>query len=177
MAKKQPPLSPPDPDAKPKPPRRLKPAVLIGLIVAVAMLLSALGTWLAFRKDSPEVKQEASSAAAEAVAPSRLPAVYEPLMPAFVINYEYKGRQRYLQVSMALMGRDGAGMAKLKAHMPVLRNRLVLLLAGQDFEVLSTPAGKESLRQQITADVQALAEAEIGTATVEQVLFTNFVLQ
>ena len=61
--------------------------------------------------------------------------------------------------------------------MPVLRNRLVLLLAGQDFEALSTPAGRESLRQQITADVQALAEAEVGTATVEQVLFTNFVLQ
>lgn len=177
MAKKQPPLSPPDPDAKPKPARRLKPALLIGLIVVLAMLLSALGTWLAFRKDSPDAGQDAAADTAEAVAPSRQPAVYEPLMPAFVINYEHKGRQRYLQVSMALMGRDSTGMAKLKAHMPVLRNRLVLLLAGQDFEALSTPAGKESLRQQITADVQALAEAEVGTATVEQVLFTNFVLQ
>lgn len=177
MAKKQPPLSPPDPDAKPKPARRLKPALLVGLIVVVAMLLSVLGTWLAFSKDSPEVKEQASAAGVEVPAPSRQPAVYEPLMPAFVINYEHKGRQRYLQVSMALMGRDSAAMARLKAHMPVLRNRLVLLLAGQDFEVLSTPLGKEALRQRITADVQALAEVEVGAATVEQVLFTNFVLQ
>ncbi|MCY1309879.1 Flagellar basal body-associated protein FliL [compost metagenome] len=61
--------------------------------------------------------------------------------------------------------------------MPVLRNRLVMLFSGQDFEALITPVGKEMLRQQATASVQELAQQETGKLTVEQVLFTNLVLQ
>jgi flagellar FliL protein len=37
--------------------------------------------------------------------------------------------------------------------------------------------GKEMLRQQATASVQELAQQETGNVTVEQVLFTNLVLQ
>jgi len=40
-----------------------------------------------------------------------------------------------------------------------------------------TPVGKEMLRQQATSTVQELAQKEIGKLAVEQVLFTNFVLQ
>lgn len=176
MAKKQAPQSPPDPDAKPVSSRRLKPVIMVGLIVLLAVCLSVAGTWLLFRKDSaaPETTPAES---VEETAPARQPALYEPLTPAFVVNFDHQGRQRYLQVSMALMGRDAERMNTLKVHMPVLRNRLVLLLGRQDFELLMTPAGKEALRQQITADVQELAQKEVGGPTVEQVLFTNFVLQ
>ena len=68
-------------------------------------------------------------------------------------------------------------MEKLKVHMPVLRNQLVMLLAGQDFAALQTPLGKEMLLQQALASVQELAQKETGSTVVEQVLFTNFVLQ
>src|SRR3546814_6350248 len=98
-------------------------------------------------------------------------------MPAFVVNFSNKGRQRYMQVSIALMSRDQAALDALKVHMPLLRNRLVMLFSSQDFEALKTPVGKEMLRQQATASVQELAQKEIGKLAVEQVLFTNFVLQ
>jgi flagellar FliL protein len=49
--------------------------------------------------------------------------------------------------------------------------------SSQDFDTLITPVGKEMLRQQATASVQELAEKETGKLTVEQVLFTNIVLQ
>jgi len=52
-----------------------------------------------------------------------------------------------------------------------------MLLSSQDFEALKTPVGKEMLRQQATASVQELAQKEIGKLAIEQVLFTNFVLQ
>ncbi|MCY1458553.1 Flagellar basal body-associated protein FliL [compost metagenome] len=61
--------------------------------------------------------------------------------------------------------------------MPVLRNKLVMLFSGQNFDTLVTPVGKEMLRQQATATVQELAKQETGELAVEQVLFTNFVLQ
>ena len=121
--------------------------------------------------------EHAKPAEAETAAPVRQPAIYQDLMPAFVVNFNYQNRTRYLQVSMALMSRDAAGMEKLKVHMPVLRNRLVMLLSGQDFAALQTPLGKEMLLQQALASVQELAQKETGSTVVEQVLFTNFVLQ
>ena len=52
-----------------------------------------------------------------------------------------------------------------------------MLFSSQDFASLATPVGQEMLRQQATASVQELAQKEIGKLAVEQVLFTNFVLQ
>ncbi len=58
-----------------------------------------------------------------------------------------------------------------------MRNQLVMLFSSQDFAALATPVGKEMLRQQATASVQELAQKETGKVAIEQVLFTNFVLQ
>ncbi len=47
-----------------------------------------------------------------------LAAVYQALVPAFVVNYNADGRQRYMQVTVTLMGRDQAQMDALKAQLP-----------------------------------------------------------
>ncbi|XLX38831.1 flagellar basal body-associated protein FliL [Ectopseudomonas mendocina] len=147
--------------------------IVVGLLLAVG--LSIGGTWFILSKGDKH--EEAKPEEAAAAAPVRQPAIYQDLMPAFVVNFNHQNRTRYLQVSMALMSRDAAGMEKLKVHMPVLRNRLVMLLSGQDFAALQTPLGKEMLLQQALASVQELAQKETGSTVVEQVLFTNFVLQ
>jgi flagellar FliL protein len=82
-----------------------------------------------------------------------------------------------MQVSVALMARNQAELDALKVHMPLIRNRLVMLFSGQDFGALMTPVGKEMLRSQATAVVQEVAQKETGKTVVEQVLFTNIVLQ
>ena len=107
----------------------------------------------------------------------RQPAIYESIAPAFIANYKHQGRQRYMQVSVALMARSHAELAAPKAHMPLIRNRLVMLSSGHDIALLMTPVGKEMLRNQATAVVQELAQKETGKTVVEQVLFTNIVLQ
>jgi flagellar FliL protein len=168
-----------DSEAKPAGKSKLK---LIILIVVALLLVSGLSVGGAmFFLHKNEKKDDAASeehAAVEGEAkPGKQVAIYEVLAPAFVVNFSYKGRQRYMQVSVALMGRDKAEMDALHEHMPVLRNNLVMLFSGQDFEALSTPVGKEMLRQQTTASVQALAQKETGKLAVEQVLFTNIVLQ
>lgn len=162
-------------DGQPAGKSKLKLIILIVLGLLLAVGLSLGGTWFILSKGDKH--EEAKPAEAVAAAPVRQPAIYQDLMPAFVVNFNYQNRTRYLQVSMALMSRDAAGMEKLKVHMPVLRNRLVMLLSGQDFAVLQTPLGKEMLLQQALASVQELAQKETGSTVVEQVLFTNFVLQ
>lgn len=176
MAKKQGPPDVPNPAAATEGQGKLKLIILIvlGLLLAVGV---SVGATLYFMSRG-ESEQSADETAKTDAAPQRQAAIYELLAPAFVVNFANAGgRQRYMQVSVALMSRDQAALDGLKEHMPLLRNQLVMLFSSQDFASLATPVGQEMLRQQATASVQELAQKEIGKLAIEQVLFTNFVLQ
>lgn len=174
MAKNQAPLPPPAPNAAPSGGQSRTKLILVMLVLLLVAVAGSVGaTWFLLSKDTPDSEPVAAAPAT----PVRMPAIYEPLVPAFVVNFNHQGRQRYLQVSMTLMSRDQVALDALKIHMPLLRNNLVMMLSAQDFASLSTPAGIEVLRQQVTASVQALGQKEVGKPVVEQVLFTNFVLQ
>jgi flagellar FliL protein len=147
------------------------------IIVTVVALLLAIGlsvgaTW--YFMHSP---RSTPVAAPQTVDSGKQPAIFVPLLPAFIANYNQNGRQRYMQVSITMLGRDQADLEALKAHMPVIRNNLVMLFSGQDFATLASPVGQEMLRQKATASVQEVAQKELGKVAIEQLLFTNFVLQ
>jgi len=185
MAKKEKAAAPAADGSAPPPGKgKLKLIILIvvGLLIAIGGSVGA--TWFLMHKSAPAAeaaKEGEHDGAEEGKGPDGKPlkkeAIYEVLAPAFVVNFNVNGRQRYMQVSVALMARDKDKVDALKAHMPVLRNNLVLLFSGQNFDNLTTPVGKEMLRQLATASVQELAKKEVGDTTVEQVLFTNIVLQ
>lgn len=146
-------------------------AVIVGglLLVAVGATILALGLWGG--------GEAAAQDEAVAAAPARAPAIYERLEPPFLANYSVEGRQRYLQVSIALMSREQAAIDALKLHMPLVRNRIVMLLGGEDFGQLQSDAGRGQLQQSVLAAVQEILQAEIGRAGVEQVFFTDLVMQ
>ena len=148
------------------------------IIVAVVALLLAVGlsvgaTWFIMHKGESAPDPAVAAAAANA----KPVAVFEPLTPAFVVNFNANGRQRYMQVSITMLGRNAADMEALKVHMPVIRNKLVMLFAAIPFESLASPIGQEMLRQKATASIQEVAQKELGKTVIEQLLFTNFVLQ
>ncbi|MBD8613623.1 flagellar basal body-associated protein FliL [Pseudomonas putida] len=145
--------------------------VVVGLLLAVGLSVGA--TWFFMHKSASAPAEETPAAATHA----KPAAIYEPLTPAFVVNFKQNGRDRYMQVSIVLQARDKADMDALKVHTPVIRNNLVMLFSGQPFETLTTPIGQEMLRQKATASVQEVAQKEVGKPVIDQVLFTNFVLQ
>ena len=149
---------------------KLKLIILIVVAVLLAIGLSVGATW--YFMHSPK-----SEAVPQADVNVKLPALYEPMAPAFVVNFNANGRQRYMQVSVTLQARDPADLKALMVHIPVIRNNLVMLFSGQTFDDLATPVGQEILRQKATAAVQEVAQKELGKVVVDQVLFTNFVLQ
>jgi flagellar FliL protein len=158
-------------EAKPK--GKLKLIIIIVVAAIVAIGGSIGGTWFFLHKPA-----DAKPADAAAAAPSgKQPALYEPLSPAFVVNYKVNGRDRYMQVSITLQARNQADLDALKVHMPVIRNNLVMMFSGQNFDTLNTPIGQEMLRQKATAGVQEVAQKEVGKPVIDQLLFTNFVLQ
>jgi flagellar protein FliL len=135
-----------------------------------------------------------------------LPATYFLLQPNFTVNYDVDGKQRYLQTEITLMYRQEAVLKTLELHMPAVRNGIVLSLSSQQFSDLQTAEGRENLRvtllktvQDILMKEQALidekesekeSEKEEGKPkiksksknkktlpSVEQVLFTQFVMQ
>lgn len=121
--------------------------------------------------------REKAQQAAEEPKPVKMPAIYYPIKPAIVVNFSVRGRQRFLQVELTVMTRDGSVISAIELHQPMLRNALVLLYSGQDFAELQTAEGKELLRQASLQELQRLLEKEIGRPGIEQVLFTNFVMQ
>ncbi|WP_347904775.1 flagellar basal body-associated protein FliL [Pseudomonas purpurea] len=151
---------------------KLKLIVVIVLALLLAIGTSVGATW--YFMHSAQSKPEAATQADSNVKPA---AIYEPMAPAFVANYTQNGRQRYMQVSITLLARNQADLDALKVHMPVIRNNLVMLFSGQNFDTLATPVGQEMLRQKATASVQEVAQKEVGKVVIDQLLFTNFVLQ
>jgi flagellar FliL protein len=151
---------------------KLKLIIAIVVAVLLAIGLSVGATWYFMHSAASKPAVVAETAPA-----GKQPAVFEPMAPAFVANYNQNGRQRYMQVSITMQGRNQADLDALKVHMPVIRNNLVMLFSGQDFATLATPVGQEMLRQKATASVQEVAQKELGKVVIEQLLFTNFVLQ
>lgn len=176
------------------------------LFIGIGVLLvffSIGGTVLALKLLGPKhpgseaQASDSESSEAEEVSESDeppLPASYYPLKPNFTVNYDVNGRQRFLQAELTLMYRDEAILKTLELHMPAVRNGLVLLLSSQTFDELQTPEGKEKLRAAALKTVQDILEKERAAAaekdkdkekpkskkpapTIEQVLFTNFVMQ
>jgi len=134
----------------------------------------------------------ASSESSDAAEAALKPAIYYPLK-TFTVNYDVNGRQRFLQAELTLMYRDEAVLKTLELHMPAVRNSLVMLLSRQVFDELQTADGKEKLRTEALAEIQGIlaketaaaaakseekdAKEKPSNANVEQVLFTQFVMQ
>jgi flagellar protein FliL len=165
--------------------QKKKKLMMLGGLIAALLLVSGGGTWalLHFLADEdPAAQQAAADAPAEEgepaapAEPTRAQAQYLPLEPAFLANYMVKGRQHYLQLAVAVMTRDEATLKAMHEHMPLIRNRLVMLLSGEVFETLQTDEGRLRLQEKLLAAIQEILQKETGHSGVEQVLFTNFVM-
>ncbi|MAR90586.1 MAG: flagellar basal body-associated FliL family protein [Pseudomonadota bacterium] len=151
-----------------------KPKSKLMLIIIIVLVVLLIGGGVAAFLMMSGGDDSAEEVAAE---PTQQPAIYFDFKPPFVVNYQWKGRQRYVQISLSLMTRNPAAIETINTHMPLVRNNLVMILGSQDFEMLRTPEGKEALRQSILEELQKILTEEMGEPAVEQVLFTNFVMQ
>ena len=155
-----------------------KKIILLAIIALVLIGVSVGGTLAVISMlggNEPPPAEEQAEAEAEPEAPKQ--AIYYPLKPPIIVNYEAKGRQRYLQAELTLMTREADVIGAVELHMPMIRNALVMLIGGQVYEEVQTAEGKEFLRLQCLQELQAIMEKEIGKPGIEQVLFTNFVMQ
>ena len=129
------------------------------------------------KKDDKKAKKDDKSKKEKSSAP-KSPAIYIPLEPPFVVNFDATQSSRFLQVTVEIMTRDSSMSQLLKDNNPAIRNDLLLLFGNQDASVISTRDGKEQLRKDVLEAVRNVAKTEGGKGDlVENVFFTTFVMQ
>ena len=120
------------------------------LVVVAALVVLALGggvaAWFL-------LSGKPADHAKPAVAIPSGPPLFVTLEP-FVVNLAGES-ERYVQIGIDLKVADSHVPDKIKEHMPEIRNGVLLLLSSKNAEELSTLEGKNQLRQEIRAAVNA----------------------
>ncbi len=105
------------------------------------------------------------------------PVIYLPMEPAFVVNFGADADVRFMQINIQVGAHDQVIIDNVKTHTPAIRNGLVMLYSSQDPVVLNTRAGKEELLKQTLEEINRVLKDQTGSAGVENVYFTSFVMQ
>jgi flagellar FliL protein len=149
-------------------------------VIGGVLLAAGIGAgiaWYLSSKAKPAEPGDEVPAAAAAAAAAEGPATYVALEPPFVVNLADPGGDRYLQVEVQLMTRAKGLEETLTLHMPVIRNRLLLLFSQQTVDGVRTREAKEALQQKALEEVQAVLTEATGSAGVDALYFTSFVTQ
>lgn len=161
--------------AKPGGKKRL---ILLVLLLVGVVGLSVGATLLALKfLAPPPAPEEQPETPVDAGPPPPKPAIYYPIKPPIIVNFMVRGRQRFLQVEPTLMTRDESIITTIDLHQSMIRNALIMLIGGQPYEELQTAEGKELLRQQCLQEIQRILQQEVNKPGIEQVFFSNFVMQ
>jgi flagellar protein FliL len=168
------------------------------IVGAVALFVAVLGAQVAApllnriiegHGQAAPPAAEGEQAAAEEAAPIELaaaepekaeplaPAQYVPLDPPFVASFDEEDGTRYVQLQVQAMARSGKTVEEIKKHAPALRNAFLFLLGSYKLEELTTLAGKEKLRADLTAKANEVLAKNGSEGEIEELYFTNFVIQ
>lgn len=161
-------------DDKAKGGGKLKLIIIIVVAVLLAIALSVGGT-LFFLSDGGAQQAEGEGNGAESDKQEHVPATYFRLEEPLVVAIQGE-RQRYAQISLAIVMRGDDVSSQLEQHLPTLRSRLQSVLQRQDYAQLHATEEKEALAQTLLETINSVLEEE-GGAPAERVLFTNFVMQ
>ena len=104
---------------------------------------------------------------------------YVTITPTLILNIgkAQGGRFAYLKTDVAISVKGAAGAAAIQAHMPAVKNILVLGVSGQDEATINSAQGRERVRLELAEALQGWLEEEEGKSFVEEVMFTNFIIQ
>jgi flagellar protein FliL len=149
-------------------------AVVAGGYVASALLPQPI---YALNSDGSIVEVRPAKQAGPPARSGNRSAMYFEFDPAFVVNIVDQGEMRMLDINVAVLARDEDSLEAVKQNSPALRSKLIDLLEGRDYRVLLTRDGKEALRQECVGALQNVLAHESGRAAIEDVYFTNLIMQ
>jgi flagellar FliL protein len=140
-------------DSAAAPAKKKKKSKLLLIVVLLLVVFAAGGGgaawWFLGRGAAP----------AEHKAEVVKPPVFHTLDP-FTVNLAEENGDHYLQLSVVYQVADEKAVDQVKTYLPVIRNRILLLLSAKRPSELNTPEGKQKL---VTELVAAARESIPGT--------------
>lgn len=145
----------------------------LGIPIALMLVaLVAMNMYLLLRDDSDKAATEKPEVPQKSAAP-----IYVNIDP-FTVNLQgdlYASRLLYMGLSLQVGDEDTREF--LQENMPQVRSRLLVLNSAQNPEVLATPEGKEQLAEAIIARLSEPMAAGQPELHIDDVLFTEFIVQ
>ena len=154
--------------ASPGPIKRILLIVLIALLAAAA---AGAGVWFFMSK------RVATPATTSATPPPTAVPVFFPLEPMTVNLQSDDGQQHYLRIGLTLKLNDQRTQDHLTEHMPEIRSRVLLALSNKHPDELAPLDGKRALAQELKTLIEQPTEPGGQPSRVQDVLFTEFVVQ
>jgi len=143
------------------------------VIIAAVVALAAGGGGAAFfmMKGKSDHKKEAAEEVEHVADPVYLK------MDTFTLNLNPEDGEKYLQVDITISASNQEEADLLTKNMPMVKNRIVLLLTSKKAGEISSAEGKEALAKELTAKLNEPFVAKGKPQKISGVLFTSFVIQ
>lgn len=143
----------------------------LGLILAVVLVLALGGGGAAwyFLQSKPDAAHGESAVA-------KKPPVFVPLDP-FVVNLIQENGDHYLQIGLVYQMSDDKSVDALKAFMPVIRNRILLLLSSKRPSDISTLEGKQRLVTELVGAARESVPGATPERGIESAMLSAMVIQ
>lgn len=148
--------------------------IIIGAVVVIIIVAATLYFMGVF---SPGDSAEGDEVVEKVEEEPAVEALYHALKPEFIINFTNSRSAKLLQVSVTVLSNKQSAIDALDKHAPMIRNNLLMLLSGQDPAHLRTDEGKVELRAAVSESIQEVLEKQTGSKGIEDVFFTEFVMQ
>ncbi|MGF6569836.1 flagellar FliL protein [Paraburkholderia fungorum] len=150
-------------------PGPMKRIILIVLIAIIAAGAAGAGVWFFMAKRAP--------AATAAEAPPPPAPLFFPLESMTVNLQSDDGQQHFLRIGLTLKLTDPKVQQELTDHMPELRSRILLALSNHHPDDLAPLDGKRALATELQTLIEQPTDKGAPPVHVNDVLFTEFVVQ
>lgn len=147
--------------------KRTWPMVVMAIVTTAAI---ATALFLVFERDNP--------IAMPAMAQEKnVDPIFLPIQPFTANLADDAAGSRLVYAGITLKLNSEKTLEVMEKRMPQLRSRLLTLFSGKSSTQLTSPDDKDALVVEIAAALQAPLEAEHPTASIDDVLFTEFIIQ
>lgn len=167
-----------DGEAKPKKSGKVK--LLIIIAVVLVLLIGGLGGFLVMRAKHRTNQLDTGHAAPQQEKHPTGPPVFLPL-EGFTVNLAENGDPHYLQLGLTMEITDASVAEAVKAYMPIIRSRILILLTSKSSEQIGSLAGKKQLAREILeitrSHLPEPKEDPEGNKGIRDVHFVSLVIQ
>jgi len=166
-------------DEEEAPPVKTNRRKLITIVTATLVLLLLGGGGAAWFLSAPvpEAKSGQKAKAKEPEKAKEKKASQFMSLEGFTLNLLPETGDHYLQITIVLEVTDEKTVEAIKAQMPVIRSKLLLLLSSKLPSQINTMKGKETLAAEILAETNKQVSLKPPEQAIVQVHFNSFIIQ